>query len=338
MYLLLCFFFSLIIIPNVSPYIHNIHIDVLAAGFALGRAGEWEDLAEYIKTDDILERLGNVLVAAAMVACVECAQYDAALEIYDRSASNPTLGGSEWQWGGGYDIIHPVARDVAFRAMGRSSEEGWGEQAIQIFRNQIIKEGNAISKDALGGLFMTFERDGQWRYALDVLNLLLSTEKSDSEDVWSVVSDSKGVLCSSTSKDELIPTTTPSFYVDYLDGNMLASIMNTCNTSNEYGLALLCEMLVVGTEQTRGTAASHSRTNSNERVLLSKMVSFCGLGCYDEALDIYEHTVADVGGYDYACLSDCASYAEKEMRSLDNVKHQQSQAWRATLGHMGRKS
>ena len=328
---------------------------MLAAGSALGRAGEWEGCVEYLRTSDDAERLGQALVAATMLACVQCLEYDTAIDVYKESMSNPSLGGSEWQYGGGYDIVHPIARDLALRSMGRSTKEGWSSQAMTIFRNQIVREGELISKDAVLGVVMAAERDGEWSQALDVLNIFLKRQESESNESWGVVSDSIDVLAVST--ERAASTKTPKSFscAELIYGDILASIMNTFNVSGEYGLALLCEELVGLGDATNSLLSSYlfGRQNSqldipnlpsgshpmvmpNENVLVAGMTSLCGLGCHEEAILLYEEAVASGNDSTWSSSKSCVEYAKTESGSLDSIMFMRSQAWRAAFRHMHR--
>ena len=324
--------------------------DVLAAGSALGRAGEWEACVEYARRSDNADRLGQPLVAAAMLACVECSQYDTALDVYGESTSNPSLGGSEWQWGGGFDIVHPVSRDLAFRSMGRSSSGGWGEEAMDIFRNRIIKERAKISKDAIRGLVMALERDGEWKFALELLNILLRRKGSDkgsfTSNDWTLVSQSIDVH----SKDQAYATT----HTEAISDNVLSSIMNSCNSSGEYGLALFCERMVAiqnGQRQSKMDYATNNvhhaiaRTLStprsdgrlqNERLVLAQMSSLCGLNCYDEAVALFEATSRAEAEKELRQAKICAEFADTEAASLNSIMFVKAQAWKVAFRHMDR--
>ena len=331
-------------------YVPEMPTDVLAAGSALGRAGEWEACVEYARRSDNADRLGQPLVAAAMLACVECSQYDTALDVYGESTSNPSLGGSEWQWGGGFDIVHPVSRDLAFRSMGRSSSGGWGEQAMDIFRNRIIKECAKISKDAIRGLVMALERDGEWKFTLEVLNILLRRKGSDkgsfTSNDWTLVSQSIDVH----SKDQAYATT----HTEAISDDVLSSIMNSCNSSGEYGLALFCERMVAiqnGQRQSKMDYATNNvhhaiaRTLStprsdgglqNERLVLAQMSSLCGLNCYDEAVALFEATSRAEAGKELRQAKICAEFADTEAASLNSIMFVKAQAWKVAFRHMDR--
>ena len=319
-------------------------IDVLAAGSALGRAGEWEACVEYTKRSDNADRLGQPLVAAAMLACVECSQYDTALDLYGESRSNPSLGGSEWQWGGGFDIVHPISRDLALRSMGRTSSVGWGEQAMDIFRNRIIKERAKMSKDAIRGLVMALERDGEWKFALEVLNILLSKgsdKASFTSDDWTLVSQSIDVH----SKDQSYAIT----HTEAISDDVLSSIMNSCNSSGEFGLALFCERIVaIQNGQSQNTMDTTNNvhqaiarklstprsggTLQNERLILAQMSSLCGLNCYDEAVALFKETSRTEVGMSQAKI--CAEFADTEAASLNSIMFVKAQAWKVAFRHM----
>ena len=323
----------------------------MAAGSALGRAGEWEACVEFAKKSDDAERLGQPLVAAAMLACVECSQYDTALNVYTESMSNPSLGGSEWQWGGGFDIVHPVSRDLALRSMGRSSKGGWGAQAMDIFRNQIIAERAAISSDALLGLIMTLERDGEWQLAFEILTTLLRKSGSSGSFTrrraeWTIVPQTIDVQARDHSSTDAIADVG-------ISNSMLSSIMNACNSCGEFGLALLCERMVA---IQRGQIASVMDATNNsqfavattlvasrqsdalqsERLLLSQMSSLCGLKCYDDAVALFDEISQAAADKEWRQAKVCAEFASAEAASLDSAAFVKSQAWKSAFRHMNR--
>ena len=322
----------------------------MAAGSALGRAGEWEACVEFAKRSDNAERLGQPLVAAAMLACVECSQYDTALNVYTESMSNPSLGGSEWQWGGGFDIVHPVSRDLALRCMGRSSKGGWGAQAMDIFRNQIIAEGAAISSDALLGLIMTLERDGEWQLAFEILNTLLRKSGSSGSstrrrDEWTIFPQTIDVQARDHSSTDAITDVG-------ISDNMLSSIMNACNSCGEFGLALLCDRMVAiqrgqiasvmdatnNSQYTIATTLVASRqcdALQSERLLLSQMSSLCGLKCYDDAVALFDEISQAAADKEWRQAKVCAEFASAEA-SLDSTAFVKSQAWKTAFRHMNR--
>mmetsp|Transcript_28096 Transcript_28096/g.81215 ORF Transcript_28096/g.81215 Transcript_28096/m.81215 type:complete len:1157 (+) Transcript_28096:109-3579(+) len=326
---------------------------VLAAGLALGRAGEWEACVEFAKRSDNAERLGQPLVAAAMLACVECSQYDTALNVYAESTSNPSLGGSEWQWGGGFDIVHPVSRDLALRSMGRSSKGGLGAQAMDIFRNQIIEERAVISSDALLGLFMALERDGEWKTAFEILNTLLRKSGSRGSSIsgeWTMVPQSIDVQAR-------VHSSTSAFAEIGISDSMLSSIMNACNSCGEFGLALLCERMVAIQRGQTASAMAMDATNishhtiasillassagdalRSEHLVLSQMSSLCGLKCYDDAVALFDEISSQAAAdrKDWRQATICAKFADTEAASLNSSMFVKSQAWKAAFRHMNR--
>ena len=286
-----------------------------------------------------------------MLACVECSQYDTALNVYTESMSNPSLGGSEWQWGGGFDIVHPVSRDLALRSMGRSSKGGWGAQAMDIFRNQIIAERAEISSDALLGLIMTLERDGEWQLAFEILNTLLRKSGSSGSstrrrDEWTIVPQTIDVQA----RD---PSSTDAIADVGISDNMVSSIMNACNSCGEFGLALLCERMVAiqrgqtasvmdATNNSQYTIATtlmaprQSDALQSERLLLSQMSSLCGLKCYDDAVALFDAISQAAAEKEWRQAKVCAEFASAEAASLDSAAFVKSQAWKAAFRHMNR--
>jgi hypothetical protein len=131
---------------------------VLAAGTALGRAGEWRGLVNYLNDPSTAERVENLgqvrrkssfrpamslsanqnvrptqiscghsrcsviilqsLLAATMHACILCDQHEHAMKVFDQFIAGSDAR-REWQWGGGeMTELYPLCRDLAMRALG----------------------------------------------------------------------------------------------------------------------------------------------------------------------------------------------------------------------------
>ena len=106
-------------------------------------------------------------------------QYDAAIQFYDEMSKDPSVAGSEWQWGGDYNgstAIHPLCRDLIIQAIGNNDKVETNESTsfynsdfVWKLLEQIIHDEAGISSQALAGAFKGFERDYAWDKSLKLL-------------------------------------------------------------------------------------------------------------------------------------------------------------------------
>jgi hypothetical protein len=244
------------------------------------------------------------LVASVMNACLLCNRPDEALRVFDECiGAQPGISG-EWQWGGGRDRIDPLCRDLAMRAM--AAKDGMSEQAMEFF-HQTEEEGVTISFDALRGVILACEQDGNWEAASSVIMTILDRSNNSN---WIVRGSNMSI---SDIASEVVSSNELSVAVRWLPemGDILASVIRTCNSTSNFGIAMLCLRLVElhlpstveNLEQVLGTT---SRDNSSdmlleqslvslllkmrhtEEVLTATMVSLCGLRCYSHAVNLYD--------------------------------------------------
>jgi len=179
------------------------------------------------------------------------------------------------------------------------------------------------------------------------LDILLRKSSRTNNDDWALVSHSIDVQA----KDH-------SYATDQTYGisnDVLSSVMNACNSSGEFGLALLCERLVAmqrGQTQSmidamnnfhtcNATATILSTPSSDgylrsERLILAQMTSLCGLNCYDEAVALFDETFRAGTGREMRQAKICAEFADAEAASLNSIKFVESQAWKAAFRLMNR--
>jgi len=236
---------------------------VLAAGAALGRAGHWQGLINYVKNGEHSARLGQPLVAAAMIACIHNKKYTIALtELYQQYADNQPSP-SEWQWAGGYGTVHPLCRDLALRAMDGMGDNDEQEEELDPSRqplgnsadavfilNQILEERGIVSIDGLQGALAACEREGNFEKAVNILYLLLNYDENSTD--WKLVPGCPSAMeyfldTTSGSAPEMVNENEEgdSHLVEevegrrvYVSGNIFASVMDACNNAGEYGLAI----------------------------------------------------------------------------------------------------
>jgi hypothetical protein len=302
---------------------------VLAAGNALGYAGRWQDLREYWKNSFLSQQYGTPLVAAVMQACWLCGRSREAWQVLEESnllvtpgvsnvgvSTTPGFGG-EWQYGGERDLMDPLVRDLAMRVIpdawlqtpshnsdtdGNDALEAPSKSDIALrLYHQTLAENVTISREALLGVVMCCEQDERWQEALSVLMSVFDEEKrlmaNENIDPWIVpgnrlVIEERGHQGVHASNNLLQMS------------EMLASVMRNCNASSHFGISLFClqlfDMLLSmrdgGKQQVDHTMVideqiGHflSRIEDPQDVLTASMVALCGLRCYKQAIDLYNH-------------------------------------------------
>jgi len=341
---------------------------ILAAGAALGRAGKWRGLIDYVKNGEHSTQFGQPLVAAAMIACIQNQKYSIALtELYQQFADNQPAP-SEYQWAGGYGSVHPLCRDLALRAMG--SMEGGNEEddvdgqprlgssVDSVFvLNQILEERGTVSIDGLQGVLSTCERDGNFEKAVNVLYLLLNYDE-DSLD-WKLVPGCAPAMeyfldASNSSVSEIVTENDGDALVEegggrvYVNGNILASVMDACNNAGEFGLAVYYCRVVNTTSGTindrslglhdedkgqnivRSLLLAQPLLSSNEKLLTATMFSLCGLGCTREAVALHSEVFEMLGDeIEWPLCAECVLYA----KSLDETS---DPSWLRAYTHIDR--
>ena len=280
--------------------------DVLAAGVALGLAGEGKSFLTYFKSSYNSSRLGQPLVAAVMHACILSSLSNEALILFEDLVSDPLLSGSEWQCGGVYEL-NPVCRDLAMRALGASSRENVSELALDMYQH-VRKEELQLSVDALCGVVKACERDGKWRAAVEVLMDFLDHCYdphwliNGDDDIPKIIRlDEASKSYAQPSPAEILSRALPQV------GDMLSSVMRSCNASRNFGMALLCCRLVDDAlplslsafditkltplkhhnEMVKSVVRAIFRFERPEHLLVAAMTSLSGLGCNRHAEQLY---------------------------------------------------
>ncbi|GAX24373.1 hypothetical protein FisN_4Lh497 [Fistulifera solaris] len=267
---------------------------VIAAGTAMGLVGEWQGVVDFLNKASNAGKFGQPLVAAGMKACILCEQYDHAVRLYNELLDANHVA-NEWQWSGGEDRLHPLCRDLALIALGRTSQTGTSERALAIL-NAVLEDGAKISSKALFGTLLACEKDGNWRDAIRIALLPFhfhyrSLLASDDEHLLSTFGE----------------TGPPS---ETLDGSLhmlLLPVIRTCTSQGFPGAAVLSQILFATCyeqyvkfessfgNQHRGCIDSLLRLlsvpcSSKEELLTAIMVSLCGIDSFAEACMIFEET------------------------------------------------
>jgi hypothetical protein len=322
--------------------------DVLAAGTALGHAGEWESAMEYLKISYSASQLGQPLVASVMNACLLCERHDKALQVFEEN--KPGIAG-EWQWGGGRDRIDPLCRDLAMRAM--VAKDGMSDSAMDFFR-QTQEEGVAISLEALRGVVGACEQDGRWADAVSVLATILDRYKDEN---W--VTSGSAMVISDWGSEHVSQKSGNASSDAWLAGisGILASVVRSCNKSSNFGMAMLCFRLVdlqipsakhgledhFDAQAVDGTTTLEksllsvfTRMSYTDELVSATMVSLCGLHCYSPAGKLFERASNSQfrGDGELSNLRPIYEYAMSEL-----VKHEPmliGNSWESAHKHIHR--
>ena len=287
---------------SISQLVYN--LDVLSAGIALGHAGEGESFANYLKNSYNSSRLGEPLNAAVMNACVLSGEADIALELFQELVADPLRGDSEWQYGGEYNSMHPLCRDVAMRAFGDCSTMNLSEVAVELYQ-QVKNDDFQISIEALCGIVKACERDGRWDDAVETFTEFLGRCRDPGwlvagNETASIVSREEAIANNKmVDSDTVLQQALPQI------GSMVASVMRACNADKKFGMALLCSQLACTTLMSADPAQDKQviRKAENPSTLLlscfqgqedpivAAIVSLSGVHCDLDALQLYEAAV-----------------------------------------------
>ncbi|CAB9530933.1 expressed unknown protein [Seminavis robusta] len=277
----------------ISPTDKDRHM--LAAGTAIGLAGEWEGLVSYLKENSGEGVPGQPLVAAAMHACLLCNRHEEANEVFRTLTDGNLAISSEFHWGGGQDTTFPLCRDLAMRAFAKC---GSGSEAMAMLR-QALEEERAVSEVALHGVFSALERDEEWRDAVDLLFRLWADDTS--------IHVVPGAELEIPSVEDTEPN--GEFQRSLIDhGSVLSCVMRACNTAGEFGVALLCFMLVdVSLASSRGHESSGGmmtmqgllrEVNDANELLSAAMIALCGVESFEQAQTLFDLTMERENEFD----------------------------------------
>jgi hypothetical protein len=208
-----------------------------------------------------------------MYACILNGQSEEAQQQFGILTDGPASVGSEWQWGGGSDVVDPIVRDIAMRA--------GGDQALPLYKHT-MEEGFQVSAQAL-------------------LSVVSSCE--DPSDVLSIVDQ----LCDSTEwlvdGDDLDITHvekqehTVALPAELVEPIVL-QIMRHSNHARRFGTSLLSYQILVPShgeineDWQRDFGARLSTSTYPDENLSAIMTALCGLRCAKVACSLFE-TVAD---------------------------------------------
>ncbi|KAL3913862.1 MAG: hypothetical protein SGILL_006325 [Bacillariaceae sp.] len=316
----------------VSPQDQSTYI--LAAGNALGYAGHWEDLVKYWKNNPQSKQYGTPLVAAVMQACWLCGRSREAWQVlqdsnllvthgvaFDGVSTTPGFGG-EWQYAGDRDLMDPLLRDLAMRVIPDariassavdevSSERNLDESqattnltplsgiALDLY-HQALDERVTVSREALLGVVRACEQDERREGALSILSSIFDEEKEfmtrKEVDPWIVPGNE--LLIEETGSRRNAHSSNNLQHM----GELLASVMRSCNSSSDFGIALFqlqtYDMLLSTTNESVEPSNNDisldeqighllTRIDHPRGVLTASMVALCGLRCYQQAIDLY---------------------------------------------------
>lgn len=236
---------------------------------------------------------------SVMQACFLCGQAEDALRLFEKHFGDQSSVAEEWQWGGEMDTLDPLCRDLAMRVV--MSREGMSAAALHFFR-QSLEERVTISLEALRGIVQACEQDMDTDGAVSVLLTIL--ENSDKKN-WIVSGSEMSIdVVNSTEASKLGRGTVSECWLPEM-GDILASVMRTCNMTSSFGTALFCQrifdMHLSSREEGKqernvdtnlclehSTISLLSKMRSSDDLLIPTMVSLCGLRCSNRAVQLFE--------------------------------------------------
>jgi tetratricopeptide (TPR) repeat protein len=273
-----------------------------------------------------------------MHTCLLCNRPDEALEVFDEFVD---LDAGEWQWAGGQDRLDPLCRDLAMQALGGSTGSGVSARALKLFQ-ETQEDAVTVSAAALNGVVCACEKDGNWE---DTVALLFSTlNKPDA--FRSIVSSDELDITDVESPRQ----TSPTMYREL--GLLLNSVMRTCNTNKQFGVALLClrlfelslpssvpayyqEHLDNGLDpMERSLVPVLCETGNTEDCLASTIISLCGVSCPSEATAVFNTVKSIEGGQDMFHASAVNDFALS--KASHTKTNQLYEKWHAAWRHMHR--
>jgi tetratricopeptide (TPR) repeat protein len=227
-----------------------------------------------------------------MHACLLCDRPNEALKVFDNLAGGDLQAAGEWQWAGGQDRLDPLCRDLAMQALG--GDAGSSARALALFQ-QAEEDGVAVSVEALHGVVLAFEKDGNWEEAVTLLFSVLNKPHA----LRSLVKGNKLEISELESSPEL------SFEVLQEFGLVLNTVMQACNAAGQFGVALLCLRLVELALPPSVVSPYYDLAKDQDEIVLSlvpvlcamgniddcvatTMVSLCGVECPNEAASVFK--------------------------------------------------
>lgn len=267
--------------------------DVLAAGSALGRVGAWKELVDYQTNSYNSARLGQSLIGAVMYACILSGRPDEAIKQFTKLTDGPGSVSSEWQWGGGIDVIDPVVRDIAMRA--------GGSQALGMFR-QANEEGFQISWQAVAAVVDSCN---------DVNDVFDMIEHFCHSTTCLVDGDCLNIIHNEAKREE---ANAPSQHLE----SILLPILRNCNHAGQFAMSLLAfEILTPGYQNygedwQRELAHRVSRCSQCDETMAAIMTALCGLESVSFACLLFD-CVTDGKHDEFPFSFDIYQYVRSEM-------------------------
>ena len=262
--------------------------DVLAAGSALGRVGAWKELVDYQTNSYNSARLGQSLIGASMYACILSGRPDEAIKQFKKLTDGPGSVSSEWQWGGGIDVIDPVVRDIAMRA--------GGSQAFALFR-QAKEEGFQVSWQAVTAVVDACS---------DINDVFGIIEHFCHSSICLIDGDSLSIVHCEDQRQEV---NVPSEHMQ----SIVLPVLRNCNHAGQFGMSLLAfEMLTPGYQKygedwQRELANRLSRCSQRDETLAAIMTALCGLESVSFACILFDN-VTDGKSDEFPFSSDIYQY------------------------------
>lgn len=277
---------------------------ILAAGTALGKAGEWESALEFLETSFSANELGQPLISSVMQACLLSGKPEEALLLFDKKfgdAQGRSIA-EEWQWGGNADTLDPLARDLVMRASW--ARDGGSTLALQLFQD-VMQEGVTISDDALLGILKACEHDQNLEGCKAVFDCILDNA---SRDDWIVPGIDLYIGdCESDQSKSLSNGTVASRWLPEMSKH-LASVVRTCNSVSSFGTGMFYirrfDLVVddstseVNSRNIRDpvptTHVEHPLSHAIaqfsewEEVMVPAVAALCGLRNYDDAIQLID--------------------------------------------------
>ena len=221
----------------VSPSDQDLY--VLAAGTALGHVGEGPALLDYLKTSLEAPRLGPVLVAATMQACLLSNHAAEAWTLYEERRGGTA---SEWQWSGGQEQLPHICTDLALRAAPAIADSLDPTQVLAMY-NSLVQGGRAVSVEALMGIMQVLEQQGA---LIDAVQLwfYLVTKVAQGQPILvygdelscpDIIEDQNDVSHNAV-RDDLVRELS----------HVVVPLLRTCQGAQEYALGLMCLSLWQG--------------------------------------------------------------------------------------------
>lgn len=202
-----------------------------------------------------------------MHACLLNDQPDEALKQFAELTDGPASVGSEWQWGGGSDVVDPVVRDIAMRAGGPLSLDLYW---------QAMDEGFQVSNQALRAVIDS---------CTDVAGALSIMDKLCDDLSWLV--DGADLVIERCDQ----PKKSNDYPVDKLQPIVL-ELMRRCNGAREFGMSLLGYQLLMARSSTDDFESAMidriSVSSNQDEQLAAVMTALCGVNSTTSARNLFE--------------------------------------------------